>query len=113
VDEAFIEQLDRLGVDQVRQRVLNNTYAGRRRDTAQAWLDQKAMAQLLAREAQAASIASRAADAAERAANAATEQAKQAQRANWIAAAAFALSLVAAIMSLIALVHTLAGGPGH
>ena len=98
--EAFIRELKALGVDEVRARLLNNQYGkvGHKREIAQDWLNRKDMAQQ--RE-----IAKRASDAAERAPDAAAEQAKQAQRANRVAIASLIVSLIAAGMSLLALLH--------
>jgi hypothetical protein len=98
--ETFTRELEALGVDEVRARLLNNQYGkvGHKREIAQDWLNRKDMAQH--RE-----IAKRASDAAERAANAAAEQAKQAQRANRVAIASLIVSLIAAGMSLFALLH--------
>ena len=78
--ETFTRELEALGVDEVRARLLNNQYGrvGRKREIAQDWLNREEMAEQ--RE-----IAKRASDAAERAADAAAEQAKQAQRANRVA----------------------------
>jgi predicted nucleotidyltransferase len=103
--EAFIQELEVAGVDEVRARVLNNQYSkvSPKREIAQDWLNRKEMKHQRERQARADEIALRASSAAERAADAAKEQAKQAQQANRIAATALVIAVAAAIMSLIAL----------
>jgi hypothetical protein len=117
--DAFIQELEDAGPDEVRMRLLSNVYApiSPKRDIAKDWLARKDQAinneaqrardALQAEQVSAASravaAADRAADAADRAAAAAEEQARQAQRANRIAATALFIAIAAGIMSLIAL----------
>lgn len=97
--DEFIRELEEAKPDEVRARLLNNSYAkgvSPKHDWAQDWLNRKDIEQQRAREAQADATASRSTAAVE-------EQAKQAQRANRIAATALVIAIGAAIMSLIAL----------
>jgi hypothetical protein len=113
--EDFVRELEALGIDEVKRRLLNGQYSkiSLKRDIAKDWLNGKQMEQLREREARTDAIATQASEAAERAAEAATEQAKQARRANVIAIVALIVSLAAAGMSLYTFFHSVPANTQH
>jgi hypothetical protein len=112
--DAFIQELEEAGPDEVRMRLLSNVYSpvSPKRDIAKDWLARKEQAanneaQRVrdALQAAQASAASRAVEAADRAADAAERQANTAEKATRIAIAALIVAMGAAILSLVAMIR--------
>jgi hypothetical protein len=102
-EDAFIRELEALGIDEVKARLLANQYAkgvSPNHEKAQDWVNRKEIERQRRQEELAAAQAVQAANAADRAATAAQEQAKEARRANWIAGSALVVALAALLVAI-------------
>lgn len=100
-NDEFYAGLEKLGVAEVRGRLVTKVYLGGQAALAQAWLERRAEAF----NSEQAATAIRAADAAEDAAREAALANKMAAISNKIAIAALAIAIISIVVSLIGVFH--------